>query len=109
MWPPRRSPAAKAANADPDPLWQEAVKLLAATQGIQRPPFGAAHPAASHSETKAVVWMRQSKITYVVAVINNRRGPCGEERVAGVPSRHFGSGEEFLAYLEAIMEDPLKL
>ena len=32
-----------------------------------------------------------------------------EERAAGVPSREFGSGEEFLAYLEAVIEDPSKL
>lgn len=63
----------------PDPLWQEAIKLLTSAPGINQPNPLAAHPAASHAEVKAVVWMRQNKITYTVAVINNRGGPCGEE------------------------------
>jgi hypothetical protein len=67
-------------KAEPDPLWQEAVKLLAAAPGIEQPHPLAAHPAASHSETKAAVRMRQNKVTYAVAVINNRLGPCGQER-----------------------------
>jgi hypothetical protein len=67
-------------KADPDPLWQEAVKLLAAAPGVLQPPNPQApYPAASHSETKAAVWMRQNKITYAVAVINNTGGPCGQE------------------------------
>lgn len=32
-----------------------------------------------------------------------------EERAAGIPTRNFGSGEEFLAYLEALIEDPADL
>lgn len=66
-------------KADPDPLWQEAAKLLAAAPDIQLPSPRAPHPVASHAETKAVVWMRQNQITYSVAVINNKSGPCGEE------------------------------
>jgi len=63
-----------------DPLWLEAKNLLAAA-GIAHPPVGA-HPAAAHAETKAAVWMRQQGISYAVAVINNRTGPCGEETPA---------------------------
>jgi len=62
----------------PDELWMKAKKLLAAAP-IAQPPVGD-HPAASHAETKAAVWMRQNKITYVVAVINHQKGPCGEEK-----------------------------
>jgi hypothetical protein len=65
---------------DDDPLWVEAKNLLAAA-GIAHPPVGA-HPAASHVETKAAVWMRQQGVTYAVAVINNRTGPRGEETLA---------------------------
>ena len=32
-----------------------------------------------------------------------------EEMAAGIPGRVFESGEEFLAYLEAVIEDPSKL
>lgn len=32
-----------------------------------------------------------------------------EEIAAGIPDRVFDSGEEFLAYLEAVIEDPSKL
>ena len=32
-----------------------------------------------------------------------------DERAAGVSDRDFASGEEFLAYLEAVIEDPSKL
>jgi len=32
-----------------------------------------------------------------------------EETAAGIPARQFGSGEEFVAYLEAVIEDPAKL
>lgn len=32
-----------------------------------------------------------------------------EDRAAGLPDRGFASGEEFLAYLEAAIEDPSKL
>ena len=32
-----------------------------------------------------------------------------EEMAAGTPDRVFDSGEEFLAYLEALIEDPSKL
>ncbi len=32
-----------------------------------------------------------------------------EEMAAGIPDRVFDSGEEFLAYLEALIEDPSKL
>ncbi len=32
-----------------------------------------------------------------------------EEIAAGIPGRVFDSGEEFLAYLEAVIEDPSKL
>ncbi|MGH3827863.1 MAG: type II toxin-antitoxin system Phd/YefM family antitoxin [Pseudonocardiaceae bacterium] len=32
-----------------------------------------------------------------------------EERAAGVPGRGFDSGEDFLAYLEAVIEDPSQL
>jgi antitoxin (DNA-binding transcriptional repressor) of toxin-antitoxin stability system len=31
------------------------------------------------------------------------------ERAAGIPSRQFDSGEDFVAYLEAGIEDPAKL
>lgn len=38
-------------------------------------------------------------------------GECevDEERAAGVPDREFDSGEDFLAYLKAVIEDPSKL
>lgn len=62
-------------KTDPDPLWQEAATLLAG----QAPNPRAPHPVASHAEPKAAVWMRQNQITYVVAVINNTDGPCGQE------------------------------
>ena len=32
-----------------------------------------------------------------------------EERAAGIPARQFDSGEDFVAYLEAAIEDPAKL
>jgi len=32
-----------------------------------------------------------------------------EDRAAGTPARQFDSGEEFVAYLEAVIEDPAKL
>lgn len=32
-----------------------------------------------------------------------------KERAAGVPARELDSGEDFLAYLEAVIEDPSKL
>lgn len=32
-----------------------------------------------------------------------------EEMAAGIPGREFESGEDFLAYLEAVIEDPSKL
>jgi len=32
-----------------------------------------------------------------------------DDRAAGVPARQFDSGEEFVAYLEAVIEDPSKL
>lgn len=32
-----------------------------------------------------------------------------EDTAAGIPDRVFDSGEEFLAYLEALIEDPSKL
>ncbi len=32
-----------------------------------------------------------------------------EERAAGAPDQVFNSGEDFLAYLEAVIEDPSKL
>lgn len=68
-------------KTEPDPLWTDAVKLLAEARGIAQPPNPRApHPAASHSETKAAVWMKQSDVTYAVAVINNTGGPCGQER-----------------------------
>jgi hypothetical protein len=62
---------------NPDALWLEAKKLLAAAPVDQ--PRGGAHPAASHVESKSAVWLRQNKITYAVLVINHRKGPCGEE------------------------------
>jgi hypothetical protein len=64
---------------DPDKLWEEAKRVLAAAP-IAQPPRGAPHPAASHVETKAAVWMRQNKLNYAVAVINHPRGPCGEAK-----------------------------
>ncbi len=38
-----------------------------------------------------------------------REREVDEERAAGVPDREFDSGEDFLAYLEAVIEDPSKL
>jgi antitoxin (DNA-binding transcriptional repressor) of toxin-antitoxin stability system len=38
-----------------------------------------------------------------------RERDVDEETAAGVPDREFDSGEEFLAYLEALIEDPSKL
>lgn len=38
-----------------------------------------------------------------------REREVNEERAAGVPDREFDSGEDFLAYLEAVIEDPSKL
>jgi len=32
-----------------------------------------------------------------------------EERATGIPDQEFDSGEDFLAYLEAVIEDPSKL
>lgn len=32
-----------------------------------------------------------------------------EDRAAGIQDREFDSGEDFLAYLEAVIEDPSKL
>ncbi|HEV2782125.1 MAG TPA: DddA-like double-stranded DNA deaminase toxin [Actinophytocola sp.] len=82
----RKLISGEGSKAEPDPLWQEAVNLLGAAQGVAHPPNPRApHPAASHSETKAAVWMRQNKITYAVAVINNTRGPCGQEAPQDYP------------------------
>jgi hypothetical protein len=67
-------------RTDPDPLWQEAAKLLATAPGINQPNPRAPYPVASHAEPKGAVWMRQNKITYTVVVINNTDGPCGQER-----------------------------
>ncbi|HEV8562078.1 MAG TPA: DddA-like double-stranded DNA deaminase toxin [Actinophytocola sp.] len=52
--------------------------MLAAAP-VDQPRRGASHPAASHVEAKAAVWLRQNKITYAVLVINHRKGPCGEQ------------------------------
>ena len=38
-----------------------------------------------------------------------REREVDEEMAAGIPGRVFDSGEEFLAYLEAVIEDPSKL
>lgn len=38
-----------------------------------------------------------------------REREVDEEKAAGVPDREFDSGEDFLAYLEAVIEDPSKL
>lgn len=36
------------------------------------------YPAASHVEAKIAYWMRVSGVTHVVAVINNKGGPCSD-------------------------------
>ncbi len=38
-----------------------------------------------------------------------REREVDEERAAGIPNREFDSGEDFLAYLQAVIEDPSKL